>query len=85
VASLRSYRDEDSNDGVRAQAALVAARWRRGGFDIVLCHPSGYCSPANSAAMRMDIPAGYVVFAIDSEAAVDALASSIAKGVTYRV
>jgi hypothetical protein len=70
--------DEDS---LRA-AQRVLERWRRSGFDAVLCHPSGYCSPANSSALALR--AQYDVRKIDTPEALDALARAIANGMEYR-
>lgn len=66
-------------------AARVIERWRDQGFDSVLCHPSRYCSPANSATLTSGLRDGYSVFPIDSEEARSAVAESIASGATYRV
>ena len=75
---------EDFHDFGDGHAARVIDRWREQGFDAVLCHPSGYCSPANSATLTCALRDGYRVFAIDSDDAADAVARSIGSGGSYR-
>jgi hypothetical protein len=77
--------DRIQSGGARSQAELVLERWRRQGFDAVTCYRSGYCCPANSSVFGRTLPEGYVLYAIDSEEALEAVAVSIAAGTSYRV
>lgn len=61
-------------DDARQRASQMVARWRGQGFDTLLHHPSGYCSPANSKILRRVLE-GYHVHGLDSQEAVDAVAA----------
>jgi hypothetical protein len=61
----------------------VIERWRSQRFDMVLCYPSGYCCPSNSAALTRALPAGYHSYPIDSDDAYDAVAASMQRGALY--
>ena len=63
----------------------LLSRWRHQGFDMVMCHPRGYCSPVNSAAMRSETPDGYAIQPIDSDYALAAVTSSVRAGTVYRI
>jgi hypothetical protein len=66
-------------------AMKLLARWRQQGFDMVMCHPKGYCSPVNSAAMRSDAPEGYGIQPIDSDDALASVTASVRAGTVYRI
>jgi hypothetical protein len=84
MSVLRKDPISDAGSEERSQATRIIERWRSRGFDTLLYHPSGYCSPANSHAMRAPLPGGYLAYPLDSEDAVAGLAASIAAGATYR-
>jgi hypothetical protein len=84
VATERSIRDLPGEILAREQALQVIDRWRSQGFDIVVCHPSGYCSPANSHVLRSNLPAEYAALPLDSEEALSCLTTSIGDGASYR-
>ena len=67
------------------RAQWVLERWRRQGFDTVMCYPSGYCCPANSSVSRGELPAGYCAHTIDSQEALAAVTASIEAGAAYRL
>ena len=67
----------------RLRAIWVLDRWRKQGFDLLMCYPSGYCSPANSAIQATELPSGYSLMAIDSSEAAQALEVSIEAGMSY--
>ena len=69
----------------REQALQVIDRWKSQGFDTLVCHPSGYCSPANSRILRPMLPDDYAAYPIDSDEAIDRVLASISAGVAYRV
>jgi hypothetical protein len=75
----------DSNGRSSLRAAWVLDRWRKHGFDTLVCSPSGYCSPENSSTRRAELPDGYRIYPIDSDAALDAITTSIEEGTSYRL
>ena len=86
MSSHRSPTDrlEDLTERHRERARRVIARWQKAGFDTVMCHPSTYCTPANSKLIRMELPEGYHAFPIDSDEALEAMVSSLGEGREYR-
>ena len=68
----------------RLRAVWMIDRWRKRGFDSIMCYPSGYCCPSNSQVMTAPLPEGYCLHPIDSEQAVDSIVASILKGMPYR-
>lgn len=74
-----------ANDRAAIAAMKLLARWRRQGFDAITCHPTGYCSPANSTVSVAELPDGYCRWEIDSDEALSAVARSIRAGMAYRI
>jgi hypothetical protein len=72
-------------DVARAQAMQVIGRWRCQGFDVLVCHPSGYCSPANSHVLRPTLPDEYTAQPLESDEALMCLLTSIVAGASYRL
>jgi hypothetical protein len=89
MSSVRNPRSgplaEPSGDRSVIVAMKLLARWRQQGFDMVLCHPSGYCNPGNSAVLRSKPPEGYCLHAIDTDEALAAVAASVKSGMAYRI
>ena len=61
----------------RLDAARILARWKAAGFDVVLRHRSGYCSPGNSEVMHTQLPDGYSVLDIDDDEALREVSDSL--------
>ena len=74
----------DAEEAARL-AAKAIARWRGMGFDSVLWHRSGYCSPANSATQTHTLREGYRAYPIDSTEAHEAVATSTRNGAEYPI
>lgn len=73
-----------NRDQTEDVATRVLDRWKMSGFDTLLCHPSGFCSPANSGALAAVLRDGYRVYPIDSSDAHRTLARAIDGGMPYR-
>ena len=83
--TMRS-KTETARDGAmvernnRESALVLLERWRKQGFDMVVCHPSGYCSPMNSAVWPHELGRGYKTISVDSSGALEAVANAIGRG-----
>ena len=78
ISSIGVVPPNRGDDDARQRASQMVARWRGQGFDTLLHHPSGYCSPANSKILRRVLE-GYRVHRLGSQEAVDAVAAWLAE------
>jgi hypothetical protein len=69
----------------RAKARALIDRWQLQGFNMILCYPSGFCSPANSAVIQSDLPRGYCAHPLDSDEALDTVMTALESGQHFRL
>ena len=80
MVSSEGYGLLRDHDQARQRASRLIDRWMVQGFDTLIRHPSGYCSPANSKVLRMALGDGFRAHPIASEDAAAAVADWLARG-----
>ena len=74
--SRKNHQDAREVERASREALRLVDRWRKQGFDTLIIHPSGYCSPANSKILGQSLPQNYAAHRLDSPEALVVLAKS---------